>query len=419
MKVETLSSEHKDLKSFPTNRIAMMQDADTSPESQTYKLRKLPKHFKKKFYQGFEPRFVIILMCSIFLHSAIFLYLSNHLPKKNKANITEKVRKQFARLLLDGKTEFPSAIEKFGEESPGVDPNFSLLESFVSEFENYELPIDNLLNFAEATSPVTKRPSAETNRLNREERIERRGKSRDAVFEEIQRIGLLAVLTSGSGVVSHAEIADILQFADSTAGDLEKRLAFLTSLRIPRAEDPIGFKTIEQRRAPALLAGSEIVSKVPSIKGDRVYTANVRVNDFVEKLGVVKEVPVKKTQRYETVPSSFALSSLNGSPTNGHVRRFTRDPNEVKEVVLSHYTAIQDCYTQALKTNPYLRGKVVVRFVVSPGGNVISASVVSSSIDDPQMIECMLDRILRWNDFSPLHPSAANMTIKQTYVFGF
>ncbi|MFQ5865645.1 MAG: AgmX/PglI C-terminal domain-containing protein [bacterium] len=417
MKLDGSSAGRNASDSSSTNRIKIMQRGNSSPE--TGSLKKLPKQFRKRFYQGYEPRFVIILVSSLLLHWGVILYLSNRLPKDDKASITERVRNQFAKLLLEGKSEFPSTFEKFVEEGAEVNSNFNLLESFINELDNYDLPIDDLLNFSEATSLEKRGPSAETIRVNREMTAERRRRTRESLFEEVDRIGLLGVLTSGSGVVTYAEVADILQFADSTAGDLEKRLAFLTSLRVPRAGDGLGFRPFGKRQGPFLLAKSDYVSKPPSIRENRTYTANVHVNDFVEKLGRVKEVAVRKILRFEDVPSSYVLSSLSSRSTNGKVNRLTRDPVEVKKVVMSHCSAIQDCYTQALKSNPYINGKVVVRFVISPEGQVISATVVSSSINDYQMIECMLDRILRWNDFSPLHPSADNMAIKQTYVFGF
>ncbi|MFQ5823109.1 MAG: AgmX/PglI C-terminal domain-containing protein [bacterium] len=419
MKFKKSKFELKETHSLSTNRFEIMNDSKLSPDIPTYNLNKLPKHFKKKIYQGFEPRFVIILLTSLFMHSAIFLYLSYNLPEKYKSNITEKVRKQFVNLLLEGKNELSSVIEKVEEESPEEDQYFNLLESFKNEFDNYDPTIDELLNFTNAAAPKTTTPLAERTRVNRKVTGERRKRAKEAIFEEVEKIGLLGVITSESGVVSYAEIADILQFADSTAGDLEKRLAFLTSLRVPRVEASLGFKTIDIRYKPFLLTKSETISKPPSIKGNRIYIDNVRAEDFVEKLGNVKEVPVKKTQKYEEVPSSFPGASLHTIFSDETETRFNRDPHEVREVVLSHYPAIQDCYKQALKTNANLKGKVVVKFVVSPEGNVISAIVVSSSITDQQMIECMLDRILRWNDFSLLHPSANNMAIKQTYVFGF
>ncbi len=210
---------------------------------------------------------------------------------------------------------------------------------------------------------------------------------------------------------------DILNFADSTATDLETSLAFLTGLRVPRGDNPLMYTSYE--RSDFFGFGEKALSNPkPIIRGKRVKS-NVEVDDVVEKLADVKQVSVEKRKDFESVPSSFALSKLNGRAGNGHVPGVKRDPKKVREVVLSHYSAIQDCYNQELKNNANLKGKVIVRFVISPKGHVIHASIVSSTIPAKEMLDCLLSRILNWNDFSPIHPSSGNMAIKQTYVFGF
>ena len=160
------------------------------------------------------------------------------------------------------------------------------------------------------------------------------------------------------------------------------------------------------------------ISTAPTVKRMRVRSDNIHVDKLVEKLPDVKEMPVKKTEKYEEVPSTYSLTSLRSTMSSRNARRMTRYPDEVRRVVMSHYSAIQDCYTNLLKINPNIKGKVVIRFVVSPEGKVISASVVSSTINDNEMLECMLARVLRWNDFSLINSSAGNMAFKQTYVFG-
>lgn len=389
-----------------------MNNTDVIKNQEAYNLDKFPKELKQKIHQGFEPRFVIILLSSLFLHIGLALFLSTHLSKKDKSNSVEKARKQFARLLLDKNPEYVEYVKGLESTPSDYSSRFDLFESFSSELKDYNPPIDELLNLPGELKSSRKGLAS---KASREIVAERRRSAREELYEEVERIGLLGVITSGSGVVTYTEIVDILQFADSTAGDLEQKLAFLTSLRAPRGEEDQIKRT---RGLPVLLTKPQVEQEPLSIKGARVYSDKVHVNDLVENLGDVKEITVKRTEKYEDVPSSYSLTSLRSVSSNGTTRRMSRPPDEVRDVVMSHYTAIQDCYTQALKSNPALKGKVVIRFIVSPEGKVISASVVKSTMYDNQIIDCILARILRWNDFLPVNQAAGNMAFKQTYVFG-
>lgn len=391
-----------------------MDDRTSLKDKSGEKSEKFPPELERKIYHGFEPRYFIILLSSLFLHIVLALYLSTYLSVDDKGKSVEKVRKQFARLLLEGKDLSPS-VETEESESERF-TNFDILDTFLKEIDNYEPGLEGLLDLPESKAgDVDIEPSKRT-RANRNQIQQRRQNSRDELVDDVEHIGLLGIITSGSGVVTYAEIADILDFADSTTDDLEDKLRFLTSLRVPRQNiSPALGQNIPDR----LRGRPDLSASPPEIRGGRIYPHEVEAEDLVENLGKAKEIPVEKNRKYEPVPSSYSLTSLKSNSTDGHMSRITRDAEEVREVVMSHYPAIQDCYTQALRTNPNLKGKVVVRFVISPDGKVVDASVVSSNLRDNAMVDCMLSRIRRWNDFSAIDPNAGNIAIKQSYVFGF
>jgi hypothetical protein len=91
----------------------------------------------------------------------------------------------------------------------------------------------------------------------------------------------------------------------------------------------------------------------------------------------------------------------------------------LKEIVMAHNPAIQDCYRAQLKNNPQLKGKVEVRFRISHQGSVKEVSIVSSTIDLPELHGCILSKIARWKDFGRVDPSMGDVTLRQTYVFGY
>lgn len=376
---------------------------------------KFPKEFKKRFYQGLEPRYVVILLSSLLIHFVLVLYLLSHFSKEDPERSVERARKHFARLLLEGGQKPPSTLSHSAERSPERYSNFRILDAFLDELQSYEAPIEELLDLpssqpveTEVTSPPRRGATAE------ERTAERRRMSRNEILEDVQRIGLLGVITTGSGIVTYDEIADILAFADLTAADLEQRLSFLTSLRVPRNVRPGGGRGFRD-----LAPGSPAEPEQRTLRGGRVRPESVRVSDVVENLGEAKDIRVDKTLEYQQVSSSNPLDGLR-SPTyaNGSSYPKRREARDVRRVVMSHYPAIQDCYTQALKRDPSLKGKVVVRFVIAPGGHVADASVESTTISNQEMLDCIVSRILRWNDFPAIDSSADNMAVKQTYVFG-
>lgn len=46
--------------------------------------------------------------------------------------------------------------------------------------------------------------------------------------------------------------------------------------------------------------------------------------------------------------------------------------------------------------NPELSGKVVVKFVISATGSVASATVTESTLDEPSVETCIVNKVKRW-----------------------
>jgi outer membrane biosynthesis protein TonB len=86
---------------------------------------------------------------------------------------------------------------------------------------------------------------------------------------------------------------------------------------------------------------------------------------------------------------------------------------------MAHSPAIRDCYRAQLKNNPQLKGKVEVRFKISHLGYVNQVTIMSSTIDLPELHSCILSKIARWRDFGRVDASMGEVTLRQTYVFGY
>lgn len=70
-----------------------------------------------------------------------------------------------------------------------------------------------------------------------------------------------------------------------------------------------------------------------------------------------------------------------------------RSEEEVRKVMEQHKAAIFNIYNRALRDNAALQGKVVVKMVIDPSGQIVEATIVSSGLKDPELEAKLLARI--------------------------
>jgi TonB family protein len=71
----------------------------------------------------------------------------------------------------------------------------------------------------------------------------------------------------------------------------------------------------------------------------------------------------------------------------------SRSQNDIKKVIRRRLGGIKHCYEKRLKRNPDLKGKIVVRFVIHPGGKVIEVEVVENTTGDRELGRCIASRV--------------------------
>jgi hypothetical protein len=71
----------------------------------------------------------------------------------------------------------------------------------------------------------------------------------------------------------------------------------------------------------------------------------------------------------------------------------SRDQQEIVKTIQRRIGGVQHCYERKLKRNPDLKGKIVIRFTIHPGGKVIDAKVVENTTGDPELGECIAAQI--------------------------
>ena len=88
------------------------------------------------------------------------------------------------------------------------------------------------------------------------------------------------------------------------------------------------------------------------------------------------------------------LASGNAGATRaGGSGKASRGAEEIALVFTKNKGAIDSMYARALRDSPALQGKVVIEMTISPSGDILSARIVSSDLNDPAFEEKLLARI--------------------------
>jgi periplasmic protein TonB len=83
----------------------------------------------------------------------------------------------------------------------------------------------------------------------------------------------------------------------------------------------------------------------------------------------------------------------NGTGNSDGAGGAARSEEEVRKVMEQHKGAIFNIYNRALRANAALQGKVIVKIVIDPSGQVVDASIVSSELKDAELEAKLLQRI--------------------------
>ena len=89
--------------------------------------------------------------------------------------------------------------------------------------------------------------------------------------------------------------------------------------------------------------------------------------------------------------------------------------NDVLHTIKTNLHEIKKCYELELKSNPSLKGKVSVRFIVDTDGSTESVEVNESSIKSQRMQSCIVSKISSWNFSRPRN----NSKVTVNYPFSF
>lgn len=91
---------------------------------------------------------------------------------------------------------------------------------------------------------------------------------------------------------------------------------------------------------------------------------------------------------------TLASGAGNGSTRGGGSGKASRSADEIALVFTKNKGAIDAMYARALRENPALQGKVVIELTIAPSGEVTSARILSSDLNDKEFEEKLRARVM-------------------------
>lgn len=334
----------------------------------------LPKEYRKGWFAEVSRTFVLILVASVVVHFGLMVLLLSR-PRQQEEEVPAATQARLATLIVrhaQPPKEIPlragvtvPAPREAREALPG---GADVVSRTPGRGAASSTPMSGVVGAEAPLSPAHAR-------------------TRERLAAEARSTGVLRVLTAGSGA-ARDQARELLGGEEPTAdiGTVLESVGGLKSTGAPTREREVrGARTTETGAIDTLL--------------DELGTAT---SSTVARGGALVVGPITPIGRQGEV------TTLAG-----------RDPDQVSKVVNGHNDAIEYCYQKELKRNPTLKGKLVVRFTINPQGKVSSATIVSSTLNSPELEACILRRIQRWDDFGAVDASLGDATFRQVYTFGF
>jgi len=129
----------------------------------------------------------------------------------------------------------------------------------------------------------------------------------------------------------------------------------------------------------------------------------------VEVEDLNSEHKVELSEKVEIKVESPVFVPLESDGSQGDL-----DFDDVSRVISDNIGGVKFCYELGLKRNPSLTGKAEIEFTIGENGRVVSARVVSSTLNDSRVESCILRKV-RSMRFPA--PEGGKVTVKYPFVF--
>lgn len=361
----------------------------------------IPKKYQRKWLDHIDRRFALIWLGSFVVHFSLALYFTIHPPALTmQRGEIDRIQRQYARLVLNrevppaaSETEIAASKEliiigssaRRGNRGPGQgsDSNVGSRAGSGGGF---------VVSGTQGTDAAGGTSAADA--------------SRERIVQEVSSKGLLGLLTSSGSGQKAEGVADLLGDAANSEGELDRALGGLDGLKTGgRGGRSTGTGDGSVAGVPGGIPGARVR------KGSRTTSAD-GIDNLITGIGEAKSTDIKRQ-------GSIVVEQVSSIADESGVKSESRNSEAVSEVINSHNSSIQYCYQREIKQNPDLKGKLVIRFTITPEGKVKDVKILSSTLDNPRIEQCVVSRIARWDDFGAIDPAKGDATFRQVYTFGY
>jgi hypothetical protein len=380
-----------------------------------------PREFRRRLSQSLDQELLIIILATAILLVSWLLFMLRHLPAEAQAEAMFKYQKTYASMILaheapvvslktDGLAVVPALASAATERTVGASEAGEGRAGAGSGRGGSGR--GGAGSGAESRLPTTAE-MANAGRGGNGRAGYYGGASMSSMESEVGNVGVLGVLTSGSGYGG----GDYISGLDGEAGAQSQRLQeVLDGLDGVQVGQYAGTGAGGSGRGRGDKAAGE-----RSLRGTRRESRALSIDDLLGSLQPTGHVQFKEVDRNaEYEPVSNNIDQKPGIPRTAEEKaKLQRNARHVQSVVNGHRPAIIDCYKQLLRTQPTLKGRVDVRFAIDAEGRVIWAEITDATISNQTMLDCILNRIRQWNDFGYGDPTVKEEVFRQSYTFGY
>jgi outer membrane biosynthesis protein TonB len=314
----------------------------------------LPASVRGSFTSDLDWGFTTLAALSFVGHLAMVVYLrSVDWPRKPDI---EEIPDRFVQMVVrkpDPPKETPKVEEKKDEEKPAEDKK------------------------PKAVAQGEKKPKKE---MSAEEKAKIDAERRARLAEQVKNTGILKLL--GAKADGAGSIADVLGKGDVDR-DQERAFQGVGGLKVATGDSNL-------RGVKSGTGGSGRVADIAGLRGGSgiAGASTGSVGSERKVTGIVKsEAPAVDGQL---------------------------DPNIVVREVKARMGAIKACYDRALKRNPNLSGKVVIRWTITAAGTVSGVDVDQDSLGDGEVTGCIKALVARWR-----FPAPSGGAVEVSFPFVF
>jgi TonB family protein len=394
------------LKLNPEAATAIPPDGKKTSDDETTPVT-FPKEFEKSLADFIDKRFAVIWALTIVFELGSIAYLLSTAPEKMSETETMRLHEGFAERLRD-----QDDLERRAKlvENPSLQ---DLPPELIVPAKSSGGRVAVAGNRGGSPAASGSGSSASSGAISSGSSdsgtpVASGRRTREDISNAASRAGILGLLTSTSDEAAGRAAEDVLGGGNAPLASLDDALANAGGLRRGSA------KELGKSMGPGGDVAGNGNGDSREVRGGRATNAG-GIDALVQGLGEGKSQGVQRSGTLEVGGNEPLIEepSEDGKATG------SRNRDAVAAVVAGHTSAIQYCYQRELKRNPNLRGKIVVRFVITPQGTIASVTILSSTLGNPAVEGCIVQRIKRWDDFGAIDPAKGNTTFRQVYTFGY